>query len=46
MAVDLDGSDDGGVPVTRGGAALRGASAYLRHMTNESKLRLVKLEPG
>ena len=41
MAVDLDGSDDGGVPVTCD-AALRAADVYLRYMTNESKLRLVQ----
>jgi hypothetical protein len=40
VSVDLDGSDEGGVPVTCD-AALRAADVYLRYMTNESKLRLV-----
>ena len=41
MAVDLDGSDDGDVPVTCD-AALRAADVYLRYMTSESKFRLVQ----
>ena len=42
MAVDLDGSDDGDVPVTCD-EALRAADVYLRYMTNESKVTPVKL---
>jgi hypothetical protein len=42
MAVDLDGSDDGGVPVTRDAAAARRWRVFETY-DNESKIAPVKL---